>query len=179
MTKAEKAEVLKALMWLADGLDRELSPSRQKFYLENLTDLPVVAILSGIQVCAKSSKFFPSVPELREICENGNQKERLEDQAALAWERLRNGKKGKAYDETALDDPIIHKCFLAMGGRKSGLTGFGMWNLDQETWKRKDFLALYQTYSRTMGQELKALSYEESENILTRFTEKGILKHGG
>lgn len=162
MTKDDKAKILQALGALAATLGQDVSSTRQLLYLDHLKDLGVEAINVAVNRAINTCRFFPSVAELRELAGNGDGKVALEDRATLAWENLRSLRGSKAYHEEALADPITKKCFFALGGSN----GFGTWDYEtQETWKRKQFISLYQSYSRT-SQAAQELTHSESSGIL-------------
>lgn len=167
MTKHEKAEILQAIANLAMAFERDISEDRMKIYLEDLKDLPVDRVLAAIRQARRTCKFFPSIAELRELAGSGENKQALEDQAALAWDRLRCLRRG--YRHEALACPITKKCWLALGGTN----GFAVWDYEaQEQWKRKEFISLYLAYARTAGRSPE-LTHEDSANLLQRLNMKG------
>lgn len=169
MTKAEKAQLLKAILHLAAAFDATLSQERQTIYLENLSKIPYPVIAGAIQRCMDTCKFFPSIAEIRELAGQGDNKQALEDRAALAWDNLRS-LRGKAYRESALECPITAKCFRALGGKMN----FGTWDYDaQEQWKRKEFISLYTAYARD-SRITQEFDQVESQGILQQITNHGV-----
>jgi hypothetical protein len=108
-----------------------------------------VILVHARQTC----KFFPNNAELLEIAHTlFDPTPRLAPpaRALQAWNALRSFS-GTAYRETALEDPITHHVFEAMGGR----TTFGTWNYEQEEgFMRKYFCDLYITYAESEAQWL-------------------------
>lgn len=169
MTKHEKEEILKGLSALALAFDKEPSAERNLLYLNNLKEFPVATVLIGIKRAMQNCKFFPSIAEIRELAGMGNNKQALEDRAALAWDQLRS-LRGKAYSESALECPITAKCFRALGGKMN----FGMWDYEaQEQWKRKEFISLYAAYARD-ARITQEFDQVESQGILQQITNNGV-----
>ena len=129
-----------------------LGEERQASYAEVLQHVEVEAVeracrLAKLRFTPYGQHNFPSVAELLSYINEAS----LYDKAVLAWAKLRRfGHPTKAYDETALDDPLTKECFEAMGGKPKGnfAHGFGGWPNSQEPQKRKEFLELYQAKAK-------------------------------
>lgn len=171
MTKDEKTKVLQALKVMALALGQDPNEQRQLIYLDRLKALPIQAVLKAIERTMDEWKFntYPPIGVIRDYAGVGDNKQALEDRAALTWDNLRS-LRGKAYREAALDCPITAKCFRALGG----IANFGMWNYEaEEKWRRKQFIELYATYSRDtrITQEFDQV---ESQGILQQITNNGL-----
>lgn len=127
---------------------REVLPSQQKLtggglelYAAVLSDLPEQAVLDAIAKAAGRCRFFPVPAELRELAGE----HRGGDSAIFAWEIAREAISSfGTYRSVAFDDPVINAAIRALGG----------WDVlcrmtsDDAPFRRKDFLAAYETCTR-------------------------------
>ena len=148
MNYEEKATIAEELGKLAIAFGKEFSELRCMIYTEQLADLPILNVLHAIHQSMKTETFFPSIAALRR--EAGEGGAHLADRALEAWYSLRRLTGRRSFNSQALEDPIIEKCFLRMGG----VTTFGAWDyLKEEDFKRKEFCDMYQALTRRHDQQ--------------------------
>lgn len=131
-------------------------------YFEDLQHLPIDQVTAVFVLARRRHTFFPSIAELLHIARDAFAEPQAlppRNQAMEAWNALRR-LSGLAYREAALDDPITHHCFQAMGGAAS----FGLWDYDRDEARlRQYFCDLYQTYLLRGAQHV---SHDEAERVL-------------
>ena len=131
----EKSEITVAIGRLATCFGETIGPVRIKIYLEHLEGYSVEAVAKAVYRAEHEYKWFPKISEIIALIESDGRTP--EDRAEEAWFHLRWSKQGRAYNPEALDDPVVKRCFQAMGGHSI----FGMWDVEvQEQWRKKEFL---------------------------------------
>lgn len=82
MNQDERVQLVKGLLRLAALHPRiEISDETVEAYADELDDMPLVAVMTGIKTLARSSRFFPSVAEIREAAVLGPLGQDLADEA--------------------------------------------------------------------------------------------------
>lgn len=88
MNQNERDDLLRALGRLAALHPRlDISEDTIEAYADELDDLPLLAVMTGIKTMARTSKFFPSVAEIRESAVLGPLGQDLADEAWIEVKR--------------------------------------------------------------------------------------------
>lgn len=142
----QRAELIhEQVLIMAEAFGLPISEARQQIYVEALMDLPADSVKCGVARLIKTRTFAGNLPTVAEIREASCDGEPLESRAAIAWDKLmyalhRHG----TYQSIAFDDKIIYHIVSQWGG---WLT-IGDWPAEETHWKRKDFIKLYEAYSK-------------------------------
>jgi hypothetical protein len=67
-TREDKAAIGAALLCAGIACRQEVTEKQTKIYLRLLEDLPSTVVVKAIGAACKSSRFFPTVAEIREQC---------------------------------------------------------------------------------------------------------------
>lgn len=109
-------------------------------YVMALEDLPTDKVISAVSHWTRTRKWPAKPVEIRELVDPPQDPESL---AMAAWEVLNKWLHVGPYRIVQFDDPLITACVRNMGGWVY-ITDIPT---DQwETWKKKEFAALYQNY---------------------------------
>lgn len=151
MNNEDKKEFKVLMVGAAEIFNKELSNASLTVYFNALESYPILEIknaLSAHMLDTESGKFFPKPSDLvKQITGDTKQQQReMEGQAEMAWacvegEISRIG----SYANLELEDQVAIACVKSMGG----WAALCSCTYDQLTWKKKEFMSMYDTYSRT------------------------------
>lgn len=143
---------------------KEAFPSRKinaKVYFTALEDLTGPEFLASVlKIVQKTAKLYQDDNLIAMIRENVEGSVR--DLAELAWTKARTGIiTAGAYRTVTFDDPVINGVIEAIGGWEK----FCGMEISEEPFRKKDFLSLYESISKT-GRECpgKLVGYCERVN---------------
>jgi len=151
----------KGMTILREAFPAKLSSINLKIYFNELQDIEDSLFERGILKIIRSHiELYPDTNLLaliRQYCEG-----KLEDQALLAWEAVRNAIISVgAYKSVTFKDPLINGAISALGG----WIELNNMLVEDEPFKRKEFLKLYETYKRAERECPKRLiGIHEKEN---------------
>ena len=112
-------------------------------YRMGLGDLTIDDIRAAAARAMRSSRFLPTVAELRELAGEASPKHR----AVLAWEAFQKALQFVGvYESVDFDDPIINATIRSLGGWPGIDERIGA---DGVKWVRKDFERIYETLATT------------------------------
>lgn len=138
----------------AETFGRAMSEAMLEGYWIGLNDLPLESVERAVEHGIRSSKFMPSVAELRDL--SGAQS--VEDRALIAFTALKRAVSNVGhYRSIQFDDPAITATIRALGGwdRVTGLE-----SEEFNKWFRKDFERTYAVFCR------RGVSAEEAQPLL-------------
>lgn len=156
--RQQNDEIAKAqvLVGLAELFGRTLSAPAQALMLEALADVRLDALNLAAQRVILSSKFMPSVAELREMAGAAGTKTAEQSEAHLAWERscawlkrwagkLRSPESGHIAESHERVPPLDDRSLGAIR-RLGGMTRMylALGDTEQLPWVRRDFLQEYE-----------------------------------
>lgn len=116
MTADEFEETIAVLI---AGVGRRMEPKMVDAWRVALSDLSVEQLQAAIVKCLREYKFagFPPVGQIREWAGAGEGGLRIEDRAALAWDRVLEAIRNVgAYRSVNFDDPAINATIRTLGG---------------------------------------------------------------
>ena len=134
----EATERANQILGLAAAFRTEISKPGQMAYLAALADVPLDDLKRAVLEALRTSKFMPSVAELRQLA---GVDVRSETRAIIAFELV-----GKAisrhgsYESIVFDDPILNATINNLGGWVK------ICDTPEDTWEsffRRDFLKAY------------------------------------
>lgn len=139
---ASKSQVAKWVGYLSEAFGRSVSVATIEAFVVGLADIPDEALeRAGVQ-SLRTSKFMPSIAELRELAGVTA----IADRAVLAWDAVLKSLSHGPYQHVDFDDGVINATIRHLGGwpefygRLSGS--------EQEKWTRKEFIDAYRSLSR-------------------------------
>ncbi len=142
MEEEDKKQLFAVLAATGVMLDKKLPREAMEMYFSSLKDLTLEQVKAAISKhvnCPDRGQFFPKVADIRYALQGS-----VETQALMAWSKvLKVMEKHGAYESVVFDDPVIHLCLSDLGGwiQLCGMT------YEEETWRQKDFVKLYQAYA--------------------------------
>lgn len=118
MTTWTKADTAKAISFLQLGYSTILTEARYTFYVEMLSDIPPLLVAVAVQKLINSSKFMPSIAEIRQtvksLCVIAHQ-EGASDWT-FAWQKLNKEiQRAGSYGHPEFDDPLLAETVRRMG----------------------------------------------------------------
>ena len=117
-----------------------LSPGAILLYLESLKDLDYKDVSNAMSDHIRESRFFPKPAEIIDRIKPALNKT---DKANTAWLQLLKAKRDHGYyNSVVFDDVVIPQCVRAMGG------WLKVSDRDADTWMHKEFVGLYESYSK-------------------------------
>jgi hypothetical protein len=142
MTRGEREEVLKALTLLQEYHRIEpLSEALQLIYLRAFDAYPVADVLSALSRSVDVHRFFPKVPELKELIEASR-----DDQAELAWAELHSEFRRVGSWRHPTLSPLTEQAVIALCGnweRACALIGRAEAGPELQGWQNR-FREMYQ-----------------------------------
>jgi hypothetical protein len=130
---------------MGESFQKEPSEALSSIYWRTLQDMPIETFEAACMTLLNTRKItgtFPMVAEIREAAAGGPQSKAV--RAAIAWDKLRFAIATECpYNSVAFDDPIIYHIVRAWGG----WTEMGSWLEEDNHWKRKEFVQLYEAYA--------------------------------
>lgn len=164
MTNEDAGAFFQRLAALSELLDRPgavFSETKAELYFEALRDLPLEAVIAGLNAAVRSCTFMPKPAEIRALVVGDD-----EDQAEIAWlDYKQQAKQIGGYGSPTLE-PALADALVAV---------FGSWeaacwtDFTPEMWaaKRKEFGRVYRAMRQRGQSEPKALpGFFERENAL-------------
>ncbi len=144
MTPNDKPKFLEIIMALVATCRAEVSEALLTGYWLGLEDLHLADVQRSAVVAMRTSKFMPTVAELREIAGSGQLT--LADRAQKAWVAFESAvMRIGSYRSVCFDDPIVNAVVRSLGG----------WvgccqrpESEFDTFLRKDFIAAYQSLAK-------------------------------
>lgn len=132
---ADKALVMKTMRVIAEMYNRDISEALYLMYAELLADVPTEAFTAAVKALAESSRFFPTIADIRsKVAEFALQNAGFPSPAE-AWTQVSRSR-------TAIDmaHPLAQKAFGNMGG----WAAFGPSDIDAATSWRARFITEYE-----------------------------------
>lgn len=158
MTDNDKMEFARLLMAAGELYNREISKELKRMYFDALKDLPIQVIEAALNAHVNdpdAGQFFPKPADLRRhlLGTAKQQAEAVEDRAAVAWAAILGQiQRTGAHGNLVLEDKQALATVQAMGGWRN----LCMTLTEDLTWRRKDFIGLYETFERTPLEVLPA-----------------------
>ena len=147
----DKKEFSKLMIGLGETFGKEVTPTLMRIYFNALAAYTIDQVTESINkhvVDPDSGKFFPRPADLiKQLTGDTKQQQReMEGQAEMAWACV-EGEISRIgpYANLELEDQVAIACVKSMGG----WAALCSCTYDQLTWKKKEFMSMYDTYSRT------------------------------
>jgi len=132
-----------AVSALAEAFGRELTDAGLTLWVRSLNDLAPESIEQAVMSAVQSSRFMPTVADIRELSGVA----RHEDRAALAWVAVEKAvSRLGAYKTVNFDDPTINAAIRSLGGWP---VVCGKPADEFEKWTRAEFVKTYAALSRS------------------------------
>ena len=140
MDQSEMKKLSNVLIATAGLYGTNLPPGAVLLYVESLKDLEYKDICKAMSDHIRESKYFPKPAEIIERIRPALNKT---DKANMAWLQLLKAKRNYGYYNSVIFyDVVISQCIRAMGG------WLKVSDRDADTWMHKEFVGLYESYSR-------------------------------
>ena len=147
---------------MAETFEKTLSPLLLTVYQRALAQFSDDEIEKAMMTALVTLKWFPKPIELIELI-NG----KGEDQALMAWDTVLTAMQRYGPGDSLLfEDGRIGKCIELMGG----WIQFNLMTLEEEKWRRAEFLRLYQAMPDTPAKVLHG-------RFATENAARGFLEH--
>ena len=183
MIDSDKAEFKILMVGVGELYNKEITKPLMRIYFSSLTNYSLVDVERGISahtMDAKHGSFFPKPADIVRHLQTGEIS--AENKAELAWAQvMREIRVTGSYGSLKLDDKQALASVKALGSWKQLCAS----TVDEMTWKKKEFMSMYETYEKTPLEMLpsslpgrialvehKREQSESMKNILT-----GINKH--
>ena len=183
MIDSDKAEFKILMVGVGELYNKEITKPLMRIYFSSLTNYSLVDVERGISahtMDAKHGSFFPKPADIVRHLQTGEIS--AENKAELAWAQvMREIRVTGSYGSLKLDDKQALASVKALGSWKQLCAS----TVDEMTWKKKEFMSMYETYEKTPLEMLpsslpgrialvehKREQSESMQNILT-----GINKH--
>lgn len=139
------------LLVLAELFDKKLSDGKLLSYLEVLQDLTIEQFTQGIGEAKRKCRYFPVPAEILELAGIKSLKTIIDQEAEESWIRIRLWKKPlKQLTITNIEYLVIEE----MGGRGEVSTAFGLWPIQQEYFRKNDFITRYRKHRKTLQPQI-------------------------
>ena len=183
MIDTDKAEFKILMVGVGELYNKEITKPLMRIYFSSLTNYSLIDVERGISahtMDAKHGSFFPKPADIVRHLQTGEIS--AENKAELAWAQvMREIRVTGSYGSLKLDDKQALASVKALGSWKQLCAS----TVDEMTWKKKEFMSMYETYEKTPLEMLpsslpgrialvehKREQSESMQNILT-----GINKH--
>ena len=183
MDDSNKKEFATLFYGTGELYDKAVSTNLLKLYFSALGSYSIEEVTAGINthmMDAKHGSFFPKPADIVRHLQTGEIS--AENKAELAWAQvMREIRVTGSYGSLKLDDKQALASVKALGSWKQLCAS----TVDEMTWKKKEFMSMYETYEKTPLEMLpsslpgrialvehKREQSESMKNILT-----GINKH--
>lgn len=169
MTDNDKKDFAEAFMLVCMTYDKDPSKELIGLYFNILKEYPVEQVKTAFELhlkCPDRGTFFPKPADIIAKI-TGTQKQKtinIESKAIAAWDEayaamLKHGQ----YQSVKLSDPLGMKVITYLGGWST----FCMMKVDDEQWRRKEFINAYMTLqgSSDLPKMLSGLGKESIEKL--------------
>lgn len=163
---------LAALSELFNGAGAVFSEAKGELYFEALRDLPLEAVIQGLNEAVRRCTFMPKPAEIRALIFGDD-----EDTAELAWQAYKQtARRIGGYSSPTFEDPALADALVAV---------FGSWeaacwtDFTPEMWasKRKEFGRVYRAIrQRGETQPRQLAGFFERENRLHGYEQQPALE---
>jgi hypothetical protein len=155
MNKADERRVLETITGLCELKDKKFSKAMGEIYLNALAEYSADEILKAVNLCVRTSKWFPQPSEIIQAIEGDP-----EERAMLAWDTLiQTIKEHGRYGKVIFQDPKIAQMVNILGGWDAVCS----WERAVLDYRRAEFVKGYKAASGSAGRKELAGAYSTGE----------------
>lgn len=147
MIESDKVEFKILMVGVGELYNKEITKPLMRIYFSSLTNYSLDDVERGISahtMDAKHGSFFPKPADIVRHLQTGDLS--TENKAELAWAQvMREIRVTGSYGSLNLDDKQALAAVKALGSWKQLCAS----TVDEMTWKKKEFVSMYETYEKT------------------------------
>jgi len=147
MIDSDKTDFKMLLVGVGELYNKEITKPLMRIYFSSLTNYSLIDVERGISahtMDAKHGSFFPKPADIVRHLQTSDLS--AEDKAELAWAQVaREIRVTGSYGSLNLDDKQALASVKALGSWKQLCSS----TVDEMTWKKKEFISMYETYEKT------------------------------
>tara|TARA_R110001599_G_scaffold322559_1_gene533659 strand:+ start:80 stop:643 length:564 start_codon:yes stop_codon:yes gene_type:complete len=147
MIESDKAEFKILMVGVGELYNKEITKPLMRIYFSSLINYSLGEVEKGISahtMDAKHGSFFPKPADIVRHLQSGDIS--TENKAELAWAQVvREIRVTGSYGRLKLDDKQALASIKALGSWKQLCAS----TVDEMTWKKKEFISMYETYENT------------------------------
>ena len=145
-------QYITGLQKLAVFFDKPLTEERMALFLEKISLLAPEQFNQAIEYAMEQCVFFPVPAQLFELVGVELPTAQVEQEASVEWLKLR--RPGCFVDKLNLSRLVL-RVVNEMGGRGNYPSSFGNWPVEQEPYRKKEFLHRYLVAKEEMGTQVQ------------------------
>jgi len=147
MIESDKVDFKILMVGVGELYNKEITKPLMRIYFSSLTNYSLIDVEKGISahtMDAKHGSFFPKPADIARHLQTGDIS--TENKAELAWAQvIREIRVTGSYGSLRLDDKQALAAVKALGSWKQLCAS----TVDEMTWKKKEFMSMYETYEKT------------------------------
>ena len=183
MTDLDKEDFKMLMVGIGELYGKEITKPLMRIYFSALTDYSLIEVEQGINKHAldpKHGSFFPKPADIVRNLQTSDLS--AEDKAELAWAQvLREIRATGSYGTLKLDDKQAIAAVKSLGSWQQLCSS----TETEMTWKKKEFISVYETYEKTpvdmlpssLPGRIELVEHKQKENEAFARLKDGIKHH--